>query len=54
MWRFGCTKTAPSPTLFVANLPAKCSFERIEAGFLDDPGIVWVRRSKKPSDAVIL
>eukprot|EP00976_Prorocentrum_cordatum_P062830 1176873-Prorocentrum_minimum.AAC.3 len=45
--RYGTTKTKPSLTLFVANIPHKAWFERVEAVFMSDPGITNVRQAKR-------
>ena len=45
--RFGTTKTKPSPTLFVANIPTNAWFERVEAVFISDPGVTNVRHAKR-------
>ena len=46
-YRYGTTKTKPSPTLFVANIPSNAWFERVEAVFISDPGVTNVRQAKR-------
>eukprot|EP00240_Pyramimonas_obovata_P009856 CAMPEP_0118946988 /NCGR_PEP_ID=MMETSP1169-20130426/45205_1 /TAXON_ID=36882 /ORGANISM="Pyramimonas obovata, Strain CCMP722" /LENGTH=83 /DNA_ID=CAMNT_0006893109 /DNA_START=102 /DNA_END=349 /DNA_ORIENTATION=- len=48
MWNgYGTTKTKPSTTLFVANIPGGAWFERVEAVFMSDPGVTNVRQAKR-------
>jgi hypothetical protein len=45
---FGTTKTRPTSTLFVANIPpaAAAWFERVEAVFSGDPSLLFVKQVK--------
>ncbi|KAK3262097.1 hypothetical protein CYMTET_29029, partial [Cymbomonas tetramitiformis] len=48
MWNgYGTTKTKPSSTLFVGNIPAAAWFERVEIIFLEDEGVCNVREAKR-------
>jgi len=48
MWNgYSTTKTKPSLTLFVANIPPGAWFERVEAVFMADPGLTSVRQAKR-------